>query len=231
MGFIVNNTTFLSPVDLIAPHSCRGCGDIGSPLCGRCKNYILSEHHNLCPNCKSSNPTGICPKCPSMPPTFTVANRTSSVGLLVHDLKYTSSRSLAKPLAELANSILPDIIGPVVIVPLPTISRHIRERGFDHTLEISRRLAKLRPDWHVEKVLLRARDSVQVGATESARLSQAKKAYQINSKNKIDPSATYLLFDDVWTTGASMKAAHKILTRAGIRKTMMLILAVSHVKH
>ena len=99
----------------------------------------------------------------------------------------------------------------------------------DTFIDWSRRCSK--PCWHTEKILIRAHDSVQVGTTESIRRIQAKKAYQINPKAVINQDTTYLLLDDVWTTGASMKAAHKILTRAGAKKIIILVLALSHIKH
>jgi predicted amidophosphoribosyltransferase len=123
--------------------------------------------------------------------------------------------------------ILPNIVGKVSIVPLPTISRHVRERGFDHTFKIAKSISRLRPFYQVERLLIRAKDTIQVGSSSSVRISQAKKAYQINPKIKINPSTTYILFDDVWTTGASMQSAIKKLQSAGANKILLLILAVS----
>lgn len=228
---IVKNTTFSGLTDIIAPHSCRGCGHIGSPLCECCKNYIILQHQNICPNCKSLNPTSKCPKCPHMPPTFVLGDRTSIIGTIVHDFKYSSVTALAQPISELLDNILPEILGNVSIIPLPTISRHIRERGFDHTAKIAHHLTKLRPGWRVQSIILRQQNTVQVGASETARKTQAKKAYQVNPKIPIDPNTTYILFDDVWTTGASMQAALKILASAGAQKIIILILALSQKKN
>lgn len=223
---IVKNTTFPNPLDLLAPHSCRGCGHIGAVLCDRCKNNIILDHSNFCPNCKTTNPTGQCQKCKSLPPIFVIGDRSNLIGKLIHDFKYQSARALSKPLAEILHYTLPAINGPVVVVPLPTIHRHIRERGLDHTYLIAKHLAKLR-HYSVQKLLLRDRNTVQVGASRKDRLIQAKSAYQINPRIKINPDTTYILFDDVWTTGASIKAAVEKLRQAGVRKIIIAILAVS----
>lgn len=196
MRFIVKNTTLPGLLDLLAPHSCRGCGRIGAPLCNRCKNYIISERTAFQPDL---------PK--ALPPTFILASRDGLVGKLIHDLKYHSVRDLARPLAQMLDQILPSFDHhPVIIVPLPTIARHIRERGLDHTYLIAKELAKLR-GYQVEKLLLRAKNTVQVGSNRHSRLKQASAAYTIKSDATINPEATYLLFDDVWTTGATMQAA------------------------
>ena len=231
MGFIVKNTTLINPIDIITPHICRGCGSIGSPLCDCCKNNIIMNHQNICPNCKSENPTGSFSNDSAPTQIYTIADRSTIVGALIHDLKYSSAKALAKPLAELASTILPNILGDVVVVPLPTISRHIRERSFDHTLEIAKQLTKLRPNWTTKAVLKRTNNTVQVGANESTRIRQAKKAYQINPRFSLEKSTTYILIDDVWTTGASMKAAHKTITKAGATKTVILALAISRIKN
>ncbi len=224
----VKNTTILNPLDLLAPHTCRGCGRIGKPLCDRCKKYIIVNHSNYCPNCKSKNPTGKCNKCKNLPQIFVVDERSNLIGKLIHDYKYNSVRALAQPLAELLDQTLPVIQGNVSIVPLPTISNHIRSRAFDHILLLAKKLNKLRnQNYKIEKILTRSNNTVQVGADEKTRKNQAALAYGIKKQSKLNPETTYLLLDDVWTTGASMKAALKKLQEAGAFKIIIAILAVN----
>ncbi|MBQ3296217.1 ComF family protein [Candidatus Saccharibacteria bacterium] len=149
------------------------------------------------------------------------------LGELIHDYKYHSVRALARPLAELLDSALPkDLPKDTRIVPLPTATHHIRSRGFDHTLLLAKKLGKLR-DLPVEKLLERNKNTVQVGSDRSARLTQADSAYKINPKIKIDKNATYLLLDDVWTTGASVTSAVNKLKQKGAKKIVIALLAFS----
>lgn len=224
MGFIVKNTTFPSVFELIAPHSCRGCGRIGEAICGCCKNYITANKMCICPACKKPTRGGNCNDCESLPSVFIVGWRDELIGELVHDFKYNSKRALARPLAELLEARLPKI-DDVIVVPLPTIGRHIRERGFDHTRLIAKNLVKLRPGWKIQKILVRQKNTVQVGADRDARLTQAEAAYAVSGE--VSSGAKYLLIDDVWTTGASMKAAVKKLQEAGARKIIVGLLALS----
>ena len=227
MSFIVKNTTFCGLFDLICPHSCRGCGAIGEPVCECCKNDICAEHLDFCPNCKGPVRNFFCEEC-YLPPIFTIGRRDQLIGKLVSDLKYQQKRKLASDLVELMDRIFPVLAGPVMVVPLPTIRRHIRERGFDHTLLIAKKFAKRR-GFKVGRILVRTNDTVQVGANAETRQRQAKQAYAINGA--IDKSSTYLLLDDVWTTGASMKAAIKKLRMAGAFKIVGAVLAVSRLNH
>lgn len=110
-------------------------------------------------------------------------------------------------------------IRKIVLVPLPTIRKHIRERGFDHTLRLcfelenflQKRLEKLGMKVEYEDLLVRKNKTVQVGKEKKERVKQAEKAYGIREGIKIENKTLYILVDDVTTTGASLAAAKKIL--------------------
>lgn len=110
-------------------------------------------------------------------------------------------------------------IRQIVLVPLPTIRKHIRERGFDHTLrlcfELENFLQKRLDDFGIsveyQDLLVRKNKTVQVGKEKKERVKQAEKAYGICEGVKLDTSTLYVLVDDVTTTGASLVAAKKIL--------------------
>ena len=107
----------------------------------------------------------------------------------------------------------------IVLVPLPTIRKHIRERGFDHTLrlcfELENFLQKRLDDFGIsveyQSLLARKNKTVQVGKEKKERMRQAEKAYGIREGIKIENKTLYILVDDVTTTGASLAAAKKIL--------------------
>jgi predicted amidophosphoribosyltransferase len=127
-------------------------------------------------------------------------------------------------------SRLPSLPKDSIIIPLPTISSHIRKRGLDHTYLLAKQMSKL-CHCRTEQLLLRNSNSVQVGADRKTRLTQAKTAYIINPKSSINPASTYLLLDDIWTTGASMKAAIELLKTAGAQKIAVAVLAISDFKN
>ncbi len=213
MSFIVKNTTKINIFDLIAPHSCRGCNALGSVFCDRCKN-----------NLKPLKPYHI--KGDSI--LYYVGRRDGTLANLIHDYKYNSTRAIGPILAEILDRTIPNIRGQVIIVPLPTISRHVRERGLDHTLKIAKKLAKLRgKNYRVKQLLTRKNNTVQVGTDRKTRIAQAKEAYEIVPNIPIDPSITYILLDDVWTTGASMMAAKKKLQQAGASRIILSVIAIS----
>ncbi|MDO5480059.1 MAG: ComF family protein [Candidatus Saccharibacteria bacterium] len=211
MPFIVKNTTYPSLADLLFPHSCRGCGLTGEALCECCKNNIVRNREDF----KKSN-------------MYVVSRRDGILNQLVQDYKYHSIRALARPLAELLDQVLPkNLPKNSIVVPLPTATNHIRNRGFDHTYLLAKNLGKIRK-FKVEKILVRNKNTVQVGSTKKERFTQATKAYILNPKIKIQKDATYILLDDVYTTGASINAAKNLLKSAGAKNIKIALLAYSN---
>lgn len=135
---------------------------------------------------------------------------------LIEIYKYNSVRAASFELAELLESI---IGSGWVLVPLPTIRRHIRERGFDHIGLLCKKTGLT-----VERALMRVNNSVQVGADIEKRRKQAAEAYGAVG---VEPNKRYLLVDDVWTTGSSMLAACDVMRAAGSKNLAIAVIARS----
>lgn len=238
MEFVVKNTTKWRLIDLVAPHSCRGCGHTGAVLCERCKIYNKEQREAICPLCRmvvaqSYENGGKLVKCPNcemeLLGLWAVGWRRGVLKKLVSEFKYESVRAIGEVLAEMLNEAIPDLAkilpegAEVVVVPLPTIGKHVRRRGLDHTLILARKLAKKR-GWKCEQVLTRVVDTVQVGAKVKERREQAERAYKVS--RGVDSRKYYLLLDDVWTTGASMKAVERVIREAGATKVMGAVIGV-----
>ncbi|MBQ3306544.1 ComF family protein [Candidatus Saccharibacteria bacterium] len=213
MGFDVKITTKISILDLIMPYTCRGCGRLGELLCGRCKNYIIQPE---------TRDRWI----------YAVGRREGVLMRLTEDYKYKSIRKTAEVLAELLDKALPEeLSGPeVVLVPLPTILPHIRERGFDHTLRLAKALSRRR-GFQVNSLLSRANKTVQVGSNAATRKKQAEEAYELapgvaGDKAALSADKTYLLLDDVSTTGASLSAAREILRKNGAKRVLGAVICL-----
>lgn len=238
MEFVVKNTTKWRLIDLVAPHSCRGCGHTGAVLCERCKIYNKEQREAICPLCRmvvaqSYENGGKLVKCPNcemeLLGLWAVGWRRGVLKKLVSEFKYESVRAIGEVLVEMLNEAIPDLAkilpegAEVVVVPLPTIGKHVRRRGLDHTLILARKLAKKR-GWKCEQILTRVVDTVQVGAKVKERREQAERAYKVS--RGVDSRKYYLLLDDVWTTGASMKAAERVIREAGATKVMGAVIGL-----
>lgn len=210
---VVKKSILARFLNMILPFYCRGCGKAGNLLCGSCKSNIkvVGEVNDV--------------DLGEIDRLFVVGLRDGALKKLVEDYKFNSIKGISEILAELLDEVMPD--GDFVVVPLPTIKKHIRERGFDHTKRLAEELARRR-GWGTGLVLRRVNKTVQVGADEETRRKQAEKAYAVDMEmaqvmgliegEELAADKIYLLLDDVWTTGSSMRAAAKKLRAKGAKR-------------
>ncbi|GHU07564.1 amidophosphoribosyltransferase [Alphaproteobacteria bacterium] len=212
---------------LLSPHYCKGCGRAGSGLCEGCLLDITESPYGRCLGCGTVMMDGnICRTCRTKLPfdrAYVVGERRGTLKRLVGDFKFNSERGQARVIIRLLDAVLPILPDDTVIVPVPTIAPHVRQRGFGHTELVARLLAKqrhLRCDSHL---LLRATNTVQHGLKAAERRKQAAKAFTVNQHRRFP--AEILLLDDIYTTGATVIAAAKLLKKAGVQTINLAIVA------
>lgn len=211
----------LSP---FAPHSCCGCGYLGSVLCEVCKNDIISEPYALCLVC--SKPTGndnICNRCRKVwgvSRGWAVGERNDHLKALLDKFKFHSARQAGLVCAQLLHERLPLLPSNVAIVPVPTAPAHSRVRGFDHTGVIVRILARKR-GLRVMPMLRRSSSGTQHFKTRAERLKTAAEGLELRGR----VPETILLVDDICTTGATLQACVKKLRENGAKQVFVAIIA------
>jgi len=211
-------------LSIVAPHHCCGCDEIGSLLCCNCKNNIINESESICIACRK--PTGgawLCADC-HMPYSrvWVVGKRSGVLQRLIGDYKFQRAKAGYKYLGDLLLAILPNLPKDTVIVPIPTTSGRIRERGYDHMLLIAKYIAKSR-GLECRQLLRRVTDTKQRQSSAKQRQAQAKAAFA--SEMIIDRNRPYLLIDDVVTTGATIKYAARALKKAGAKNVWVAVIA------
>ena len=212
---------------LVAPHTCKGCDKLGRGLCHECFFDIVDSGYDRCISCGIlTTNDSLCRNCRARLPferAFVVGERHNALKRLVGDFKFNSERGHAYVIADLLNSALPILPDDTVIIPIPTIAPHIRRRGFGHTELIAKILANKRHLACDRHLLLRANNSVQHGLSIRERQKQSRKAFRINNRKTI-PSEV-LLVDDIYTTGATIISASKLLKQTGVKTINVAIVA------
>ncbi|MDB5069889.1 MAG: hypothetical protein JWM87_1000 [Candidatus Eremiobacteraeota bacterium] len=107
-----------------------------------------------------------------------------------------------------------------VLVPLPTSRRRAAERGFDQSVEIARRLAARCGVACTE--VLEKRGPAQESRGRRERLAAAGR---FRLRREVALPAAAMLFDDVCTTGATLRDAIRVLGEAGVEVRRIIVLA------
>ncbi|MEY4451344.1 MAG: hypothetical protein RLZZ380_465 [Actinomycetota bacterium] len=137
---------------------------------------------------------------------------TPDAKLLLRSFKELGESSLAYPIAQTMTSLLGCFEQvPTRLVPIPSNSRSIRERGFNPAEIIAREIAKQVPSLRFENLLARARqtlDQSKLNPSERRDNQQGSMVARVGTEQ-------VLLIDDVVTTGATLKEATQALEEAG----------------
>ena len=208
---------------IVAPHPCYKCGKTGGILCTNCKYDITSEIPNTCLLCGKPAPSdGICrDEKTAYTKAWHVDDRIETIKHVIDAFKFEHTYEAHQTLADLLAEALGNLPTTVTVVPLPTISAHRRQRGYDHILLLARALAK-RKQLTLTPVIKRQTNTVQRDASRAQRLKQARQAFVVNSRL---PGGIYLLVDDVVTTGASLEYGARALLAAGADEVWVAVVA------
>lgn len=144
----------------------------------------------------------------------------------IHEAKYHGSEAafalLASALAEYLRES--EDFGAVRLVPVPLSPARKKSRGFNQVEEVVRRAARELGMDADAALLTRTRDTAsQVALPRGARLENMRGAFSATSP--LSSSPTYIVVDDVITTGATLHAAALALREAGAVHILPLALA------
>ncbi|MBN1484298.1 MAG: ComF family protein [Chloroflexia bacterium] len=217
-------------LDLLFPPRCVGCQTLGSWICPNCLAQVGRLEEPVCARCGRPWARGeICPTCSEGALNWHIVRAPFFFeGVLqkaVHELKYRGRRVLAGPLAELLAEQVREWGwpgAPLLAVPLHPARR--RARGYNQSALLARSLAR-RLDWPLlTEGLARQRDTrPQVGLEREERLRNVQGAFAWVGRRSPPPRVVVL--DDVYTTGATMRACAVALRTAGAVEVRGLALA------
>lgn len=234
---------FVGILDFIFPKRCVGCGRVGKYFCISCSARIrpILVSETICPICERSAIAGMThPKCRTRytPDGLTsFFHYDSAIKKAVKALKYRFVSDIAAEFASLISdntlSDIPNLQTPILI-PIPLHKMRLHQRGFNQAeilgKFVSERLsaqAGLRIPMHTD-ILLRTRmtkPQVEMKHREE-RLQNMHGVFSLNPRIKKGMrNKNVILFDDVFTTGATMRAATSILKRAGVKRVWTVTMA------
>ncbi len=140
----------------------------------------------------------------------------AAVRAAIHEAKYHGSeRAFSLLAAVLADYVrdLDEVRGTCALLPVPLGDKRRKERGLNQVEEVVRRAAAELNLPIATEVLARVRETAsQVALSRSSREENVRGAFR--TLPALDVSCTYIIVDDVLTTGATLQAVIDTLQRA-----------------
>ncbi len=194
---------------------------IGNSACEICGARVIADSI-ICTDCKRTARV--------FERNYSVLSYTDQAVRLIHMLKYSNARYLAKYLGNmLYDKFL--LINPNIdyIIPVPIHSNRRNQRGYNQTELMLNSFVN-----HIDKVatdiLERTIDTPnQARLTKSERKENIKGSIRVVDKLRIK-GKSILLVDDVLTSGATMDECAKVLFKAGASHVIAMTLANAHIE-
>jgi ComF family protein len=207
-------------LDLVFPKFCLGCKREGAFLCEDCFSILeISTSHQ---KFRGKNLADL---------YFPVNYENFLVKKLIQNFKYPPLiKELKKELALIIFSHLllldkkPDF-SDFVLVPIPLSKKKLRWRGYNQAEEIAKELSNFLKIPLISDCLFKIKETKdQVELSEKERRKNVRGTFFVKNKEKI-VGRNILLVDDVFTTGATMEEADRVLKEAGAKKIVGIVVA------
>lgn len=219
--------------EIFFPPTCLACAEVlpaASSFCEACAADVERLPWPHCIQCSEPGafPDGRCPRCALRPPPFTRAfapfAHDGPIARAIHQFKYEDHPELATGLAKLMADEAGHFLSSTqaVVCAIPLHRKRFRERKYDHAQLLAGALAK-QTGRRVVQALARWRPTDrQVGLSEMDRELNVAGAFRATCRLR---GERLLLVDDVFTTGATARAAARALLQGGAKKVQVLTLA------
>lgn len=219
-----------SAIGWLAPPDCLACGIEGSALCQSCFTSGILIFGERCWHCNTMSPDSkTCIKCRRLGPLNRVWITTNYEGLaqdLIRKYKFGHQRAAVDSIVRIMaatflnrNKDQPDYL----VVPVPTATGRIRERGFGHSELMAKKLAA-GLGMEYSQALRRLGQTRQLGSLRADRLTQLADSFAAKYPRGVR-GRNILLIDDVVTTGGSLISAAQALKLAGASRIDALVFA------
>ncbi|MBI3283039.1 ComF family protein [Candidatus Curtissbacteria bacterium] len=224
-------------LDLVFPKRCVSCGKLGSYICSECFSKIEFIEHPVCPHCERPAVGGrVHPGCfrkYGLNGLIVICRYRGPVRAAIVKIKYKWVWDIEKVLVDLIvqNLWKFDFPSDSALVPVPLHSKRKRWRGFNQAELLARDLAKRFKHPYVD-LLIRNRDTKpQVDLKSGERKKNVLGAFSLRhasrgEQNRNLVGKSFILVDDVFTTGATMSECAKVLKRAGASEVWAMAVAL-----
>lgn len=221
-------------VDILLPHTCVICRAMGMDLCHKCAYSIVCHQNSKCAYCRQITIDGKthsrCVVKDGLSGLWTIFPYTTQVKKIVHEAKYRNIRGSLKELVyergyeSLLQKAKTIVSSDYTLVPIPLSDKRYKKRGYNQATYIANIFANLlniRVDESILKRVVETKLQSQLsGPVEKEANVRGAFECCADVKNK-----KLVLVDDVWTTGATVKEACRVLRSRGATEVYAIILS------
>ena len=216
--------------DVVLPPLCPGCHKPVAAhhgLCAQCWSELRFLTPPLCPVHGTPLPAGLGEDAVSAeaianPPPFSRARAAVAydrrAARIVSGFKYADRGDYAPIMARLMAHAGKGLLADAqLVVPVPLHWGRFAGRRFNQSADLARRLCRERLGAYAPDILVRRKATrSQVGLEPAQRALNVAGAFAVQPEQKPRLAGRrVLLIDDVFTTGATVDAATRVLKRAG----------------
>ena len=222
-------------LSLLFPPCCPVCGEYSrngsrdNGLCAGCaEEFVFLSGKSVCGSC--GNPlagggVGVCGAC-LQGRSFSVARSVilfkGKAAGAAKRFKYAGDFSLAGLFSSLVARRFPEELrGFETVVPVPLHPRRLREREFNQSALVSPAVAAATGGRHAPFVLERVLDTTPQASfpKKGDRRKNVRGAFRVSPSRRGEVRGRdILVFDDIFTTGATVDECSKALLKAGAKR-------------
>ncbi len=225
--------------DLLFPKFCLGCGFLGAYICLKCQNNLYYIEKEVCLYCGRPSLHGLthpgCQRINGIDGFLSILLYNNLLKKIIKNIKYRLATDIW---LELCQVIKPEALNrlkfykifsispsSLYVNPIPLHANRLRERGFNQAKLISEYFMKSL-GLQLSDVIKRDKETLSQAQIEKnlGRYQNLKGAFSVIDKNKV-MGRSYILVDDVVTSGSTIKEAARTLKLNGAAKVFALSLA------
>ena len=217
-------------LDFIYPRSCQICD---APMlchsnrhhCDECLNGFQTINESFCKVCGrpfhgNTIESAVCSECEAGKFSYRGARSLFLMRSLerefIHQLKYKKGSYLKEDFLKLLRSNLSfyDYLEESTLIPVPLFRSSYKERGYNQSSLVCKWISEEISSCEVADVLIRTRKTqTQTKLNRSERIRNVKNAFAIVDNFVLDLDHKWIVFDDVFTTGATVGSCCDILQK------------------
>ena len=201
-------------LNILFPEKCAICGKLGESICKNCYNKLKKlEINNYYKD------------------IFFLYKYQGIIRNLILSYKFKDKSYLYKTFSKcmLKNKNLCNFLKSYdIIIPVPLHQKRKMERGYNQSALIAKQIAKnLRLRYY--DILIKTKNTKP---QSSKNLKERKKSvvgiYKIKNSTLVKEKRV-VIFDDIYTTGSTLKECKKVLLECGVKKVGLLTLAKDYI--